>query len=90
VVEQSDGMSVVQLSGLQVREILCRLVPVDVDRSVFNVHDVATTVMAGTRITLWRIDDLPDGASVFELGVPRSYIANLLRVLAHAIGDARA
>ena len=89
VVEQSDGMSVVQLSGRQVRDILCRLVPVDVDRRVFSVHDIATTMMAGIRITLWRIDDLPDGASVFELGLPRSYIANLLRVLAHAIGNAR-
>jgi methylglutamate dehydrogenase subunit D len=85
VVEQSDGMSVLQLSGPGVREIFCRLVRIDVDPSVFRVSDVATTMMAGIRITLWRLDDLADGTSVFELAVPRSYVVNMRRVLAHTV-----
>ena len=90
MVELSDGISVIQLSGLRVRELLCTLVPVDVDPSVLEVNGVATTMIAGVRITQWRVNDLPDGASVFEFGVPSSYCEDLLRVLVHTVGDARA
>jgi sarcosine oxidase subunit gamma len=81
VSDQSDGYAVLRLSGPKVRDALCKLVPVDVHRRVFEVGDVAATVAAHIGVTLWRLEDEADGSAVFEISLFRSFTASFLRAL---------
>lgn len=81
VSDQSDGYAVLRLSGLRVRDTLCKLVPVDVHPRVFNVGDVAVTVAAHIGATLWRLEDQTPGSPVFEIAVFRSFATSFWRAL---------
>jgi sarcosine oxidase subunit gamma len=88
VVDQSDGLVIVALSGAKVRDLLCRLVAVDLDDRAFKVGDVAVTPAAHIGATLWRLDDLPAGSAVFELAVHRSFAASFTDHLLEAAAGA--
>jgi sarcosine oxidase subunit gamma len=88
VVDQSDGLAVVRLSGPKVRDVMGKLVAIDLDSDVFKVGDVAVTPAGHIGATLWRLDDLPAGPSVFELAVHRSFAASFREHLAEAAGAA--
>jgi heterotetrameric sarcosine oxidase gamma subunit len=81
VSDQSDGYSVLRLAGPRVRDLLCKLVPVDVHPHVFEVGDVAATVAAHIGATLWRLEDHTDGSPVFEVAVFRSLAACFWQIL---------
>lgn len=78
--DQSDGYAVLRLTGPEVREALAKLVFIDLHPGAFGVGHVACTVAAHTGITLWRLEDGPDGA-VFELAVYRSFAASFRHAL---------
>src|SRR5689334_16610989 len=73
VCDQSDGYVLLRLSGPQVREVLCRLIPIDVHERAFEVGRVAATVAGHIGVTVWRLEDGADGSAVFELIVFRSF-----------------
>ena len=85
VVDQSDGLAVVRLSGARVRDALRQLVAVDVDARAFDVGDVAVTPVGHIGATLWRLDDPP--ADSFGLAVHRSFAASFREHLAEAVGS---
>src|SRR5258706_7245009 len=76
VCDQSDAYSVLRISGRHVREVLSRLIPIDVHSRVFDVGHVAATQAGHIGTTLWRLDDESDGSPVFEIAVSRSYVAS--------------
>lgn len=84
--DQSDGHAVLRLSGPKVRNTLYKLVPVDVHPSAFTIGHVAATVAAHIGVTLWRLDDGPDGSPVFEIAVYRAYAESFW----HALTDSAA
>jgi sarcosine oxidase subunit gamma len=81
VSDQSDGYAGLRLSGPKARETLLKLVSIDLDASAFKSGDVAPTLAAHMAITLWRLEDAPEGSPVFELIVFRS----LARSFWHAL-----
>jgi heterotetrameric sarcosine oxidase gamma subunit len=81
VTDQSDGYAVVRLSGVRIRETLCRLVPIDTHPRAFKVGDVAVTMAAHISATLWRLDDQADAVPVFEIAVFRSLMKSFLHAL---------
>lgn len=83
VVDQSDGLAVVQVSGARIREALCKLFAVDLDARAFQPGDVAVTPAGHIGATLWRIDDVQGGAC-FRIAVPRSFAASFRDHLAEA------
>jgi len=85
VVDQSDGLVVIRLSGAKVRDALCKLVAIDVDARAFAVGDVAVTSTAHIGATLWRLDDQPGGSACFALAVPGSFTASFREHLAEAL-----
>jgi len=87
VVDQTDGLVVVRLSGAKVRDALCRLVAIDVDARAFAVGDVAVTPVGHIGATLWRLDDQPAGTARFGLAVHRSFAASFREHLAEALGS---
>jgi sarcosine oxidase subunit gamma len=82
--DQSDGYAVLRLSGPKVRDVLCKLVPVDMHPRVFKVGDVAATVAAHIGSTLWRLEDEADGSAIFEISLFRSFAASFWHALSKA------
>lgn len=89
VSDQSDGLAVLRLTGGSVRDLLARLVPIDVHERAFQVGDVASSVAGHIGVTLWRLEDAHDGTAAFEIAVYRSFAASfagLLREIVSANG----
>ena len=84
VVDQSDGRTVLALSGETAREILSTLVQIDLHPRAFGPGSAAATHAASLAVHLWQADDAP----TYEIVVFRSYAATLWRWIAHA-GAAR-
>ncbi len=85
VSDQSDGYTLIRLTGASVRETLAKLVPIDIDARRFAVDDLASTVASHIGVTLWRLPD-ENGAAVFEVLMFRS----LARSFWHALTEAAA
>ncbi len=77
ITDQSDMWEAFSLSGPSVRELLARLVPIDLAPSIFRIGDVACTRAIHLDVRLWRVDDWE-----YELAVSRSYAGNLRAFLA--------
>jgi heterotetrameric sarcosine oxidase gamma subunit len=78
--DQSDGYRVWRLSGPKARDILCRIVPIDVHPRAFKVGDSAVTAAAHMGTLLWRIEDA-DGWPVFETAIFRSFAGSFRHLL---------
>lgn len=87
IADQSDGQAVLRVSGPKVRETLCKLVPIDLHPRAFVVDDVAVTVAAHTGVTLWRLQDEPNGHPVFELAVYRSLASSFWSALSASAAE---
>jgi sarcosine oxidase subunit gamma len=84
IVDQSDGLAVVRVSGPMVRDVLCKLFAIDLDARVFKPGDVAVTPAGHIGATLWRLEDEPDGSATFEIAVHRSFAASFWEHLVEA------
>jgi heterotetrameric sarcosine oxidase gamma subunit len=67
VTDQSDARLVLQLSGMRVRDVLAKGVPLDLHPKVFKIGDVATTLVAYIGVQIDRIDE-----ATWQLTAPRS------------------
>lgn len=72
VSDQSDGYSVLRVTGTRVPTILSKLVPLDLDPGAFAPNHVAATVTAHTGVLLWRLDTPSTSPATFEIAIPRS------------------
>ncbi len=84
--DQSDGYAVLRLTGPKVREALAKLVFIDLHPSAFEVGSVASTVAVHMGVTLWRLEDGPDGA-IFELALYRSFAASFWHALSESSAE---
>jgi methylglutamate dehydrogenase subunit D len=85
IVDQSDGLAVLRLSGPAVRDTLCMLVPLDLHARAFDIDAVACTTVAHIAGILWRLGDCGDGTSVFEIAVHRSFCEYFWRALSASV-----
>ncbi|MEP9368318.1 sarcosine oxidase subunit gamma family protein [Xanthobacter sp. VNH20] len=81
--DQSDGQVVIQLSGPRTSETLAKLVPVDLDPSIFKAGDAAATLVALIPLLIWQADVAP----TYRFAVPRSFVPAFLRALVGAGGE---
>jgi methylglutamate dehydrogenase subunit D len=84
--DQTDGLAVLRVTGLKVRDALARLVPLDLHPREFKVGNVASTRAALVGVTLWRLEDL-DGSAVFEIALYRSLAGSFWRALCSASAE---
>lgn len=80
VADQSDGRTVLSLSGETAREIWSTLVQIDLHPRAFAAGSAASTHAAGISVQFWQVDDAP----TYEIAVFRSYAATLWRWIVHA------
>lgn len=78
VTEQSDGLFLLAVSGPHAREILKRLVPIDLREDNFAPDAVAITHAAHIGVRIWREDD------AFILACFRSFAPSLHHALVEA------
>lgn len=85
VADQSDALGILRLSGPRVRDLLARLLPVDVHGRAFKAGDVASTVSGFVGVTAWRLEDDGEGMPVFDVALSRSFAGSFTRVLEEAV-----
>jgi sarcosine oxidase subunit gamma len=80
VVEQGDGIVGLRLEGEGAREVLARLVPLDLRDRAFPEGATARTLLNHMAVTLTRV-----GAEAWEILAMRSMAATLVREVAEAM-----
>jgi methylglutamate dehydrogenase subunit D len=79
--EQSGGLVVLEGEGSAMRSLLAKLVPLDLDDTIFSAEDAATTTAAHVNLTLWRHGE------GWRFAVGRSYLPAFLRAFACAAAE---
>jgi len=59
VVDQSDGLGVLRLSGPALLDVLAKGVAIDLSAPAFPAGSVAVTQIAHIGVTLWKVDEAP-------------------------------
>lgn len=88
VTDQTDAHLIVSLSGPNVRRVLEKMIPIDLDPRAFAVGDVASTVAHHMGVTIWRVEDDVSGASVFETAVYRGFARDYWHFILTCMGVA--
>jgi methylglutamate dehydrogenase subunit D len=83
VTDQSDGHSVVRVSGPWARETLAKGIAIDLDPRAFAVGDAALTMAGHINVHLWQIDTAP----TYEIAIFRSLAAAFCTWLLQAAGE---
>jgi heterotetrameric sarcosine oxidase gamma subunit len=87
--DQSDAYPVLRLSGARGRDVLAKLVSLDLHPAVFNIGHSASTGAAHISVILWRLENAPDGSSAFEIAFPRSMAGSLWHAIQEAAAEYR-
>lgn len=80
VSDQSDGRSVLSVSGPKAGETLSALISLDLHPRAFATGDAALSHAASISVHLWQADDAP----TYEIACFRTFAATLWRWIAHA------
>jgi sarcosine oxidase subunit gamma len=77
VSDQSDGRSVIRVSGPRARDVLAKGLPIDLDPRAFPKDGAATSVISLMGVQLWQVDDTP----TYDIAVFRSLSGSFWRWL---------
>ncbi|ABI61071.1 sarcosine oxidase subunit gamma [Granulibacter bethesdensis] len=80
VTEQGDGRVILHLCGTAVRDVLAKLIPIDLHPRSFGPEDTAITTMAHVTVQIWH----PDRENGFHLAIPRSYAEYAIAMITEA------
>lgn len=80
IANQSDGRTIIRISGPAARQTLAKGVPLDLHPSVFGPGHTASTTVAHITTHFWQID----GAPTYEFAVFRSFAAAFWQFLAES------
>jgi sarcosine oxidase subunit gamma len=83
VTSQSDGRSIIRISGPKAREVLAKGVPLDLDPRVFGPGDTAMTVVGHINVHFWQTDTVP----TYDFAVFRSFAASFCEWLLDAAAE---
>ena len=77
LIDLTGARVVVRLSGKSVRDVLARVVPLDLHPRAMRPGRVASTIAAHIGVQIWQVDAVPS----YDLAGPVSYAGSLLRAL---------
>ena len=77
VSDQSDGRTVIRVSGPRARDVLAKGLPIDLDPRAFPKDGAATSVISLMGVQLWQVDDTP----TYDIAVFRSLSGSFWRWL---------
>jgi sarcosine oxidase subunit gamma len=77
VVDQSDGVGVLRLTGPALLDVLAKGIAIDLSVTAFPAGSVAVTQIAHIGVTLWKVDEAP----TFHVAAARSLAGSFLHWL---------
>lgn len=77
LIDLTGARLVIRISGPSARDILARLVPLDLHPRVMRPGHVASTVAAYIGVQIWQVDAAP----TYDIAGPVSYAGSLVRAL---------
>jgi methylglutamate dehydrogenase subunit D len=80
---QSDGRTIIRISGPNARDALAKGVPLDLHPLSFKPGHAAATIVAHIGVSLWQLDDAP----TYELAVVRSFAVALWEFLVESSAE---
>ena len=83
VTSQSDGRSIIRISGAKAREALAKGVPLDLDPRAFGPGDTAMTLVAHINVHVWQSDAAP----TYDFAVFSSFAASFCEWLLDAAAE---
>lgn len=83
VIDQSDGHTILRVSGPRTRDALAKGVLIDLHPRAFGPGDTAVTTVAHIGARFWQIDESP----TYEFAVFRSFAADFWRWLTEAAAE---
>lgn len=86
VSDQSDGYAVLRLRGARVRDVLSKLIPIDLHPDSFGVGRVAVTLAAHITVVLWRLENDRE-SEIYEVAVFRSLAESFATTLAESAAE---
>jgi methylglutamate dehydrogenase subunit D len=69
ICDQSDGRTIIRVSGERAREVLAKGMPIDLHPRAFRAGDAAVTSVGHISAQFWQVDETP----AYELIVSRSF-----------------
>jgi len=88
VTDLTGAYTIVRIAGPRARDGMMKLVPTDLDASVFTAGSAAATVAAHIPVQLWPVQLWQtDQSPTYEISCPRSYAASLWRTLSAAFAE---
>lgn len=86
VSDQSDAYVILRVTGPKVRNMLAKLIPIDIHTRSFQVGDVAQTICGYVNVSVWRLEDTRRDP-VFEIWGARSLAVSLHHAVCHAAAE---
>jgi sarcosine oxidase subunit gamma len=87
VVDQSDGLALIEIGGTRARRTLAKGLPIDLDASVFPFNAVASSAIAHIGVTIWRAGQGDDDAPRFAIALYRSFAGSFSRWLMESAAE---
>jgi sarcosine oxidase subunit gamma len=83
VTEQSDGRTIIRVSGPRARDTLAKGLPIDLHPKAFKTGDTALTIGAHIGLQIWQLDEAP----TYDLAVFRGFAGSFWHFLTHAAAE---
>lgn len=83
VTDQSDGRTIVRISGPRARDTLAKGVHIDLHPSVFRPGDTAISIVSNIGVQFWQIDPAP----TYEFAMFRSFAVSFWEWLVDAAAE---
>jgi sarcosine oxidase subunit gamma len=83
IMDQSDGRTVVRISGPRARDTLAKGVLIDLHPSAFRPGDTAISVVAYINVHFWQVDETP----TYEFAIFRSFAVAFWEWLADSAAE---
>ena len=80
VTDQGGGRTVLRIGGAGTREVLAKLIGIDLHPRRFRTGDAALTLAGHVPVHFWQLDDMP----TYEIAMPRSLAGSLYEALQEA------
>ena len=82
-VDQSDGRTIIRVSGPRARDALAKGLHIDLHPSVFRAGDAAITAVSHIGVHFWQLDDVP----TYEFTMFRSFAIAFCEWLVEAAAE---
>jgi methylglutamate dehydrogenase subunit D len=83
IMDQSDGRTIIRISGPRVRDTLAKGVHIDLHPSVFRPGDTAISIVSSIGVHFWQIDSAP----TYEFAMFRSFAVSFWGWLVDAAAE---